>query len=230
MPINAVELLSMFAGESRTQHKNIFRFSEQNRIVGIEIHAVGMAATTARYSGQDEAAWYEVNNILRLTTADGYEGISGVDSYSQGNFSDAHFLELQGVAADLIALRSLDPVMVSSTLEKNRPDLSDEVRASIDIALWDLAARKADQPLYSLLGAKRDSIEPYASLPFYESLHEYVEAVNEYAKLGFTIFKFHVWGSIEQDVLLVKLIQQTFAGSSYRFMIDLEGVYDLEDA
>ena len=40
-------------------------------------------------------------------------------------------------------------------------------QASIDIALWDLAARKAGRPLHQLLGSQRDSIEPYASLPFY---------------------------------------------------------------
>ena len=73
-------------------------------------------------------------------------------------------------------------------------------------------------------------MEPYASLPFYDSLPEYVDAVNEYAKLGYRTFKFHVWGSIEEDVRLVELIQQTFAGSQYLFMIDLEGVYELEDA
>jgi L-alanine-DL-glutamate epimerase-like enolase superfamily enzyme len=227
--ITTIELLTAFSGESAKQYEPFFRFSEESRIVGVEIYAVGMESTTARYSGQEEA-WKEVNNILRITTADGFEGISGVDSYYQGKFSDEHLLQLQGVAADLIALRSLDPVNVSSMLERTRPDLSDEVRSSIDISLWDLAARKADRPLYRFLGAKRNSIEPYASLPFYDSLPEYVEAVYEYAKLGFTTFKFHVWGSIEQDVRLVELIQQTFAGSQYRFMIDLEGAYDLEDA
>jgi len=113
---------------------------------------------------------------------------------------------------------------------KMRTPVRAEARASIDIALWDLAARKADQPLYRFLGAKRDSIEPYASLPFYESLPEYVDAVKQYAQLGYTTFKFHVWGSIEQDIQLVELIQQTFADSPYQFMIDLEGVYDFDDA
>ncbi len=169
--MTAVELLTAFSGESATQYEEFFRFTEESRIVGVEIHAVGMESTTARYSGQEEA-WNEVNNILRITTADGFEGISGVDTYYQGKFSDEHFLELQGVAADLVALQSLDPVNVTSMLERTRPDLSDEVRASIDIALWDLAARRADRPLYELLGAKRDSMEPYASLPFYDSLPE----------------------------------------------------------
>jgi L-alanine-DL-glutamate epimerase-like enolase superfamily enzyme len=227
--MTAVDLLTAFSGESAERYESFFQFSEESRIVGIEIHAVGMETTTARYSGR-EAAWHEVNNILRITTADGFEGISGVDTYYQPGFSDQHLRELQSVAAELIDLRSLDPVEVSAKLEKSRPDLSDEVRSSIDIALWDLAARRADRPLYEFLGARRESIEPYASLPFYESLPEYIEAVHRYAKLGYTTFKFHVWGSIEEDLRLVELVQQTFAGAPYRFMVDLEGAYDLEDA
>jgi len=227
--VNAVELLTAFSGESAKQYEPFFRFSEDGRIVSVEIHAVGNERTTARYSGREEAL-KEVNNILRITTADGFEGISGVDSYHEGDFSEEYLLELQSVTADLLALQSLDPVEVRTMLERKRPDLSDAARSSIDIALWDLAARKADRPLYKLLGAKRDSIEPYASLPFYDTLPEYVDAVNKYAKLGYMTFKFHVWGQIEDDLRLVELIQETFADSSYRFMIDLESAYDYADA
>jgi len=227
--MNAIELLTSFSGESTKQHEPFFRFSEQTRIVGVEVHAVGTESTTAQYSGREKAK-KDVNNILRITTANGFEGISGVDSFCQGRFSEKHLLELQDVAAELINLQSLDPVEVGTMLERMRPDLSDAVRSSIDIALWDLSARKADRPLFELLGAKRDSMEPYASLPFYDSLSEYVEAVYQYAELGYTTFKFHVWGSVEEDVRLVELLQQTFADSHYRFMIDLEEKYDLEDA
>ena len=227
--MNAIELLTAFSGKDAQQYEPYFRFSEDSRIVAVEIHAVGTESTTARYSGRSETR-KEVNNILRITTADGFEGISGVDSYHLGEFSEAHLLELQGVAADLLALQSLDPVEVGSLLKRTRPGLGDAPRSSIDIALWDLAARKADRPLYEMLGAKRDSIVPYASLPFYDSLPEYVDAVNEYAKLGYMTFKFHVWGLIEEDSRLVKLIRQTFADSPFRFMIDLEGAYDLDDA
>jgi len=75
---NAIDLLTTFSGEGAKQYQPYFRFSEQARIVGVEIHAVGNESTTARYT--DEAlAWKQVNNILKITTADGYEAISGVD-------------------------------------------------------------------------------------------------------------------------------------------------------
>ncbi|MDE0747602.1 MAG: hypothetical protein OSB23_07455 [Porticoccaceae bacterium] len=226
---SAVELLSAFSGKSALQYEAAFQFSKDTRIISIDIHAVGMENVTAQYSGQ-EGAYHEVNNILRIKTADGFEGVSGVDTYYQDGFSDAHMQELQKAVDDLITFSSFDPVEVSLMLKRSRPNLSHEARASIDIALWDLAARRSGLPLYELLGATRNSMESYASLPFYKSLPEYVAAVREYAKLGFTIFKFHVWGSIEEDLRLVELIQQTFANSPYSFMVDLESAYTFEEA
>ena len=67
-------------------------------------------------------------------------------------------------------LEIFDPVEVDIMLREKRPDLSNETRASVDIALWDLAARKAGLPLHQLLGSNRNTIEGYASLPFYDTL------------------------------------------------------------
>lgn len=114
--MNAIELLTAFSGESETQYEEFFRFSEEARIVGVEIHAVGTESTTARYSGGEEAS-NEVNTILRFTTADGSEGISGMDSYFEGEFSV--FLraarERSGIPSPLshrIDHRAVDPVDV----------------------------------------------------------------------------------------------------------------------
>jgi len=231
--MTAVELLTAFSDESAMQYESFFRFSEQSRIVNVEIHAVGTESTTARYKNEP-VAWKEVNNILRITTADGYEAISGVTTNDQGTFSDKHLIELQSLASDLLTLQTLDPVEAVAILDRTKSDLSDKARSSVDIALWDLAAHKAGLPLYKLLGAKRHSIEPYASLPFYDSLPACVAAVEEYAKLGFKTFKFHAWGQIGKDSQLVSAIKQKFAHPShntpYKFMIDFENTYDLDTA
>ena len=228
-PAKAIDLLTVFSGEGAKQYAPYFGWSERAKIVSIEIHAAGTEGTTARYTDEPDA-WKQVNNILRITTADGFDGISGVDSFYQGEFSEELNVELKSVAADLLALKTLDPVEAGTVLAKTRSDLSDNARSSIDICLWDLAARKAGRPLHEVLGSTRDSIEPYASLPFFDSLPEHIDAVNQYAKLGYKSFKFHIWGQIEKDSLLVSLIQKTFRGSPYRFMIDLEGAYSFDDA
>lgn len=226
---NAVDLLSAFSGEDAKSYEQHFKYSDQTKIVNVEIYAVGNKSTTARYT--DEPLPYdEVNNILRITTADGFEAISGVETYDVTGFKDNHLQELKSISADLMALQTLDPVEVMAILKQRHPNLSNEARASVDIALWDLAARKAGLPLHKLLGSNRNSIEPYASLPFYDTLPEYIAAVHQYAKLGFKTFKFHVWGRMEKDALLVEEVQKTFAGSPYKFMIDFEMTYDFEGA
>lgn len=227
--MTAVDLLTAFSVENAARYRPFFQYSEESRIVDVEIHAFGTEDTTVRYSAK-EVAKFEVNNILRISTADGFEGVSGVDTFYDDGFSDELAVELQDIAAALVALKSLDPVEVGEMLEQSQPDLSDTARSSIDIALWDLAAQRTDCPLHELLGAKRTSIEPYVSFPFFESLPEYVDAVKQHAKYGYTTFKFHVWGSIEEDMRLVELLKRTFADTRYRFMIDLEEKYDFGDA
>ena len=123
----------------------------------------------------------------------------------------------------------MDPVLVVEELRRIHPDLSDAASSSIDIALWDLAAQRAGLPLYRLLGGQRSEITPYASFPFYESLPEYIEAVESAASLGYTHFKFHLWGEIKKDLELVTLVQRHFADMPYRFMVDLEAAYELAD-
>ena len=227
--LTAAELVGVYRGEPPSSFDSFFSSEEDRQIVQVEIHAVGIHETTARYSGR-EHPWYEVNNILRITTADGYEGVSGVDAYYKDGFSDALLVELKGAAEALLQLGALDPVVVARLLGEKYPGLSDAARASIDIAMWDLAARRAGLPLHKLLGSSRNSIAAYASLPFYETLPEYLAAVAEYAAAGYSTFKFHTWGDIERDLQLVRKVQERFAETGYRFMVDLESVYSLEEA
>ena len=121
--MTAVELLTAFIGESAKHYEPFFRFSKQSRIVAVEIHAIGTESTTTRYTNEP-IAWKEVNNILRILTADGYESISGVTTNDQGVFSDKHLIELQGVVPVLLALQTLDPVEVGAILDRTRPGLS----------------------------------------------------------------------------------------------------------
>ncbi|MEM7282076.1 MAG: enolase C-terminal domain-like protein [Pseudomonadota bacterium] len=224
----AVDLLASFFNEDASDYRQYFEYSDGLRIVDFEIYAVGTESTIARYSGREEP-WYVVNNLLRITTEDGFEGLSGVNTYYHGGFSDKHLVKLRDVMAEVVQLNTMDPTEVSSIL-KEQAGFADEVVASVDIALWDLAARKANQPLYKFFGAKRDVIETYASLPVYDSLGEYMDTVREYASLGYKKFKYHMWGAIEEDLRLVEATQHEFRNSDYRFMVDLEGVYDFDDA
>lgn len=226
---NAVELLNTFTGVEKSELSSIFQFSRDKKIIDVELHAVGNHNTTAKYT-DEKHPWYQVNNILKVKTIDGYEAISGVDTYNVKGFNEDHFCQLNALIPEILKLTTLDPVEVFNILTQKQNDLSNEVLASIDIMLWDLAAKKAKLPLHKLLGSRRKKIEAYASLPFYETLSEYIDVIHEYAQNGFKVYKYHVWGKLENDKRLIAAVNDNFANSEYKFMIDFENAYNFDEA
>ncbi|MFL9981490.1 mandelate racemase/muconate lactonizing enzyme family protein [Paraburkholderia graminis] len=64
--------------------------------------------------------------------------------------------------------------------------------SAIDIALWDLCAQAANRPLHRLLGAKRDSVDVYASLVCYDNDPDEVAfQVQRTHRAGFRAMKLH---------------------------------------
>lgn len=53
--------------------------------------------------------------------------------------------------------------MVRSIRNLGRPGICSMAIAAVDIAFWDTKARRADQPLFRLLGAVRDAVPVYGS-------------------------------------------------------------------
>jgi L-alanine-DL-glutamate epimerase-like enolase superfamily enzyme len=225
----ATDLISAFSGKDSQSYQPFFERSKTNKIVDIKIYAVGNNNTNAQFSSKWDV-WKQTNIILKLIMADGCEALSGVISYNTGDFSEVCLLELKSLHLELYNLETFDPIEVGMLLRKIKPKLSDLSRSSIDIALWDLAAKRADISLATMLGKKRDSIKSYASLPCYKSLSDYSDAVNKYGELGHKIFKFHVWGNLRKDMALIEMINDEFKESSYHFMVDLESTYTFKDA
>jgi len=63
--------------------------------------------------------------------------------------------------------------------------------AAIDIALWDIAGKAADLPIYLLLGAHRDEIQAYASGNPSQSVDEIVNLALKLKKKGYKAMKLH---------------------------------------
>jgi L-alanine-DL-glutamate epimerase-like enolase superfamily enzyme len=78
--------------------------------------------------------------------------------------------------------------------------LSDRIVGVIDLALWDLAGRYLNQPVFKLLGGYRDSIPAYASTMCGDELPNGLDTPESYAnfaevcvKKGYKAFKLHTW-------------------------------------
>ena len=100
----------------------------------------------------------------------------------------------------------------------------------LDVALWDIASKSANLPLYKLIGAYRDRIPAYASSPFMQSPEDYASLAIEAKLKGFTAFKLHPPGEPGLDIACCEAVREA-VGPEFVLMSDpVGGNYDHEDA
>lgn len=95
--------------------------------------------------------------------------------------------------------------------------------SGIDMALWDIRGKIAQQPLSIVMGGRfHERIRAYASTLFRDTPDEMKKAVEKYRKLGYTAIKFG-WGAFTRDpikgVQLVKAAREE-AGSEIDILVD----------
>ena len=98
---------------------------------------------------------FTTTTLVRVTDDGGTSGIGAYDSDTFGAWDLAPLETLRTIAPRLIGVDADDREGVSATLtEDGTSPFPPAVRSTIDVALWDLAARRRDRPLREVL-AKR---------------------------------------------------------------------------
>lgn len=94
----------------------------------------------------------------------------------------------------------------------------------VDVALWEIAAKRADLPLFRYLGAVRDRLPYYASSQFLPETADYITEAQRYIDLGATAYKSHPAGDWRQHIEIAGALRSAFpdltlmldpAGSNY---------------
>lgn len=116
------------------------------------------------------------------------------------------------------ALEGADPFYISRILQelKDQGEAGPSCRAMVDMALRDLMAKAAGQPLYKLLGAYRDSIPTSVTigiLPVSETLQK----AQEWVDRGFFILKIKGGLDVEEDIRKLRDLHQRFPQIKLRF-------------
>lgn len=182
-----------------------------------------------RWTEQHAGVGFVTVTIVKIIDSDGAEGVGCIGSYVAGR-RDLSVLE---------ALRSLAPALIGREAQCQEA-VARELRvgvvipfmpgpvAAFDIALWDLAARRANVPLYRMLGGARGEIPAYASLEAMASEDSYVETVARAKAQGIGAVKVHCWGDPERDIGLLRRLRED--DPRLVLMHDAEGVYDRRSA
>jgi L-alanine-DL-glutamate epimerase-like enolase superfamily enzyme len=108
-------------------------------------------------------------------------------------------------------------------LQTGEPGPLAQVIAGVDIAVWDLIAKRAGQPLWQLLGGER-TVAVYASGIHPDSA---LQLVDEKAKEGYTAFKLKVGFDDQQDERNVRQLRD-HVGADSVLMVDANQAWSLE--
>jgi L-alanine-DL-glutamate epimerase-like enolase superfamily enzyme len=149
-----------------------------------------------------------------------------------------------GVVHDLLApaaagrpvedLGAVWQAMVGGVRNVGRQGIAATAISAVDVALWDLKARLAQQPLCRLLGARRESVPIYGSGGFttYTEL-ELADQLGGWVEQGISRVKMKVgkdWGTKpDEDVARVKAAREAI-GEEAELFVDANGAYSARQA
>jgi len=108
--------------------------------------------------------------------------------------------------------------------------------SGIDIALWDILAKKAKLPLYQLLGGKTNNKIPvygYGMMLQKKSVEELCELfkkeANQIKEKNFKAMKMKVGLGPKEDLKLVSAVREAI-GNNFKLMVDANHAYNRNDA
>jgi L-alanine-DL-glutamate epimerase-like enolase superfamily enzyme len=195
----------------------------------IEVLAVAPDVPTFRYTDHEPPVT-TTTTVVRVIDTDGAEGAGAYDSDTFGEPDRAPLERLRSLVPRLIGREADDRAAVASLLtDGGTLPWPPTVTSALEIAMWDLAARRDDVPLAAFLGVEDPTPLPaYASVELFDTVEEYLESLRLLVARGFTAAKIHAWGDPERDVPLLGSIREAFP--DLVLMHDAEGRYDRHGA
>jgi L-alanine-DL-glutamate epimerase-like enolase superfamily enzyme len=205
------------------------------RITAIESRIIGYDVAEAWLpEGPPEgiaSTWYQYS-------LDAYHTDEGVIGYTMSNSNIEDGAQMADIlhAAYAPQLLGEDPLQIENLWHKVRRynrhayNLSDGIAGSIDVALWDIAGKVANQPIARLLGLAREKIPTYRTASSIRPKPEttFNEAKRVVAE-GYHGFKIQFWDGLDLDIPRFRAAREA-VGPDYPLMQDAAGMYSFTQA
>ena len=186
---------------------------------------------------------YYKHRTAHLVEVETDEGITGWgECFGPGNIALANKYIVEKVIQPLI--KGDDPLKKEYIWHKVYNLLRDsgqkgmpiQALSGIDIALWDILAKKSNLPLYQLLGGKTNDKIPvygYGMMLQKKTVQELCELFkNEASQIkekNFKAMKMKIGMGPKEDLKLVSAVRDTI-GSEFKLMVDANHAYNKNDA
>ena len=186
---------------------------------------------------------YYKHRTAHLVEIETDEGITGWgECFGPGNIALANKYIVEKVIQPLII--GEDPInkeyiwhkVYNLLRDSGQKGMPIQALSGIDIALWDILAKKAKLPLYQLLGGKTNSKIPvygYGMMLQKKSVDELCELfkkeANQIKEKNFKAMKMKVGLGPKEDLKLVSAVREAI-GDDFKLMVDANHAYNKNDA
>ena len=158
--------------------------------------------------------------IIRIFTDSGLIG-----EYAGGGPTDLSTLPM--FAHHLIGVNALERERINTDMRWVLKDVARIGVGPVDIALWDLAGKYYNTPIYRLLGGYKESLPCYASTHHGDtngglsSPQAYADFAQKCLEMGYPAYKIHAWGRtpVSQDIAAVHAVRKQ-VGDGMDLMLD----------
>ena len=190
------------------------------------------------YAGSLDSWWWPQALVIVRIDAGDYSGIGWAEDGTGAAAAviENHFRRLL-VGQDPRQIERIGDILYRASIPYGRKGVAVEALSAVDIALWDLAGKAADKPVYDLLGgALRERLPAYASHLQPVAKELLVEEAQAYVKEGYqamkTRFPAHAGlgaAGIRRNVEHIALLREAI-GSGIDLMSDAYMGWDLRFA
>jgi L-alanine-DL-glutamate epimerase-like enolase superfamily enzyme len=197
------------------------------RITGIEVHTYTytLSELGRDYNGFNlvyvpGSTVSQTNHIIRILTDVGVTG-----EYVGGSAAD--YAVLPSFAHYLVGKHALERERIYSDVKRALRQVARIGLAPVDIALWDLAGKYYQTPIYRLLGGYKERLPCYASTYHgdtnggLDSPAAYADFALQCRELGYPAFKVHGWGQapIAREIATIHAVRER-VGDAMDLMLD----------
>jgi L-alanine-DL-glutamate epimerase-like enolase superfamily enzyme len=168
------------------------------------------------------------NALLTIRTDNGIEGHCLLGRPSGSVAHEAANI-IERIKPQLLGKEALKRESLHALLTKLAAVTSVRAIGSVDIALWDIAGKAANQPIHTLLGTYRDKIPVYASSAKMDRVEQYVEEALRYKAMNWKAYKIHPPAPWQRDIEVVTAVRKA-VGDDFILMLDSSRAYEYEEA
>ncbi len=180
--------------------------------------------------------------MLTVTTDDGHSGFSFGSPEALRPYVLENFIKKVFMGEDPMDREKLWQGL-ARWQRGSGANLTDRTLAVAETALWDLAGRALDTPVWKLLGGYRDSVPAYGSTMCGDEMKDGLATPDDYAKFaewmvdrGYKAIKLHTWmppvswaPSVKMDIRACAAVREA-VGSDFPLMLDANHWYSRTEA